>query len=261
MDKCHEGNPQDAGANTISVDSPDFRQLSRESRTPSRTWTEAPRRKRKLTRGEQARVAPIHTILLTMWPTLALRKRVTLVSGFFFAGVHAGATPAFSYAFSKLLSTFYIRENSSKMAFSWSICVLAVAILDSVASYMMHYQLESCGQAWTDYLRIEALRRIIDQPRAWFDRDINGRSKLIESLGRNAEEMRNLIGRFAGYVFVTFVMMILAISWSLILCWKLTLVAAASAPLLYALTRFFEAVSGKWENKSNEASEAAAPSL
>ena len=231
----------------------------RDSRMLTRTVKKkrvTPARRRRLTKDEKAgRIAPARKILMTVWPTLHWRKRVTLICGFLFAAMHAGGTPAFSWVFSKLLATFFLTSNRSQMALKWSLSVLGVAIVDAIASYLMHYLLESCGQAWIDSLRIQALRRILDQPRAWFDRDKNKLTKLTECLDRNAEEMRNLVGRFAGFGFVAITMMLMAIIWSLALCWKLTLVGLASGPFLYAVTRSFEATSGKWESKSNDAGE------
>lgn len=236
----------------------DSRPLSNSHSNRTRSKSITPQQRQKTTKSERTRrVAPIQKILMTVWPTLTWSKRFTLVCGFFFAAIHAGATPAFSYLFSKLLGTFFLMENRSKMALTWSLSVLGVAVVDSIASFAMHYLLESCGQAWIDNLRIEALRRILDQPRAWFDKDKNNQSRLSSCLDRNAEEMRNLVGRFAGFIFVAVTMMVLAVVWSLVLCWKLTLVGLASAPYLYGVTRAFEAISGKWECKSNDAGEAA----
>lgn len=234
------------------------RRLSKGSLNLIRRKTTTPRQEQEPFKAKSPhRVAPIQKILRTVWPTLTWRERVILVCGFFFAAIHAGATPAFSYLFSKLLATFFLLENRSRMALTWSLSVLGVAVVDSIASFAMHYLLESCGQAWIDSLRIEALRRILDQSRAWFDKDKNSQSRLTSCLDRNAEEMRNLIGRFAGFIFVAVTMMGLAVVWSLVLCWKLTLVGLASAPFLYWVTRAFETISGKWESKSNDASEAA----
>lgn len=233
------------------------RRISQEHSGGSATDLGASMNERKMAKRQPARLASIRTILLTVWPNLKLRERFTLVCGFFFAGVHAAAIPTFSYMFSKLLSTFYISENRAQLALTWSLYVLAVALVDCGASYMMHYLLEYCAQAWVDALRVKAMARVLDQPRSWFDKAINSRTKLIECLDRNAEEMRNLVGRFAGYVFVAMIITILAVTWSLVLSWKITLVAVACAPVLYALTRWFEAVNGEWENKSNEAGEVA----
>ncbi|KAL8692733.1 MAG: hypothetical protein Q9218_002292 [Villophora microphyllina] len=203
-------------------------------------------------------LAPIKKILFTVWPTLSWRHRLSLIGGFFCAAVHAGATPVFSWVFSKLLSTFFLPTNRSKEALKWSLSVLGVGGGDAVATYFMHYLLESCGQVWVDCLRTEAMKRIIDQPRAWFDRDKNSVSSLIECLDRNAEEMRNLLGRFAGFMFVVVIMLLTALIWSLVVCWKLTLVGLAAAPFMYTVTKSYQAVSGRWEDRSNEAGTASA---
>jgi ATP-binding cassette subfamily B (MDR/TAP) protein 1 len=205
-------------------------------------------------RQDPHRIAPIKEILYTVWPALTWKKRVVLVCGFVCAAIHAVATPMFSWVFAKLLGTFFLPPNErSRMALNWSLSVLGVAIGDSIASYYMHYLLEQCGQAWIDTLRVIAMKRILDQPREWFDRDMNSLTELTECLDRNAEEMRNLLGRFAAFVFVAFVMLTMAVVWSLVLCWKLTLVGLASAPFMYTITQMFETVSGKWEGKSNDA--------
>ncbi|MCJ1400530.1 hypothetical protein MMC11_003736 [Xylographa trunciseda] len=202
-------------------------------------------------------LSSLQTILSTVWPRLTRKHRVVLIFGFLAALIHAGATPVFSWVFSKLLGTFFLTVGRSQQALIWSMSVLGVAVGDAIASYFMHYLLEICGQAWVDSLRVEAMKRILDQPRSWFDRDKNNLSTLTECLDRNAEEMRNLVGRFAGFAFVAVTMMSISCVWSLVICWKLTLVGLATAPLLYGITRGFEAVSGNWENKCNDASETA----
>ncbi|KAL8918630.1 MAG: hypothetical protein Q9172_005346 [Xanthocarpia lactea] len=204
------------------------------------------------------RIAPIKKILLTVWPTLTWKHRPLLLGGFFCAAIHAAGTPVFSFVFSKLLATFFQPANREREALKWSLSVLAVGIGDATASFFMHYLLEACGQVWVDNLRIESMKRIIDQPRSWFDKDKNSVSNLTECLDRNAEEMRNLLGRFAGFMFVVVMMLFMALVWSLVVCWKLTLVGLASAPFIYMITRLYQAVSGKWEGRSNEAGTAAA---
>jgi ATP-binding cassette subfamily B (MDR/TAP) protein 1 len=69
--------------------------------------------------------------------------------------------------------------------------------------------------------------------------------------------MRNLVGRFAGFVLVAVCMMVIACIWCLIVCWKLTLVGLATTPVVYGITHAFELVSSRWETKSNDAGEAA----
>ena len=213
-----------------------------------------------LSRSTQRKeAASIKAILSTVWPTLTWLQRFILVTGFLCATVHAAATPVFSWLFSKLLTALFLHESTrrSRQALQWSLSVLGVAIVDSVASYLMHNLLEYCSQVWIDASRVEALNRILNQPRSWFEVDENSPTILTECLDRNAEEMRNLLGRFAGFSFVAVMMMMIGVLWSLVLSWKFTLVGLASAPILYALTRSFEYVSGKWEDKSNDRGSAA----
>ena len=215
-------------------------------------------KQRRATHVSEAReLSSLKEILGTIWPRLTTQRRVILLLGFGSAFVTAALTPVFSWVFSNLVQTFYA-TNGSQEAKKWSLAMLGVAVADASASYSMHYLLETCGQAWIDSLRINAMERIIDQPRSWFDRDKNNTASLTECLDRNAEEMRNLLGRFAGFVFVAVTMVIISITWSLIVSWKLTCVALSSAPFVYGVTRGFESVSGKWERRSNEAGEAAA---
>lgn len=205
------------------------------------------------------RVPPIKKIMMTIWPALTWGERMILSLGFLCAAVHAAATPIFSWVFSKLLATLYLADHSerSRMALQWSLTVLGIAVVDSSAAFSMHFLLEYCGQAWIDTLRIEAFKRILDQPRSWFAKEENCVSRLTECLDRNAEDMRNLLGRFAGYVAVAITMVTVAIIWSLILSWKLTLIGLASAPFIYVVTRTFETISSHWETKSNDAATSA----
>ena len=216
------------------------------------------RKQRSVTHASETReLSSIKEILSTVWPRLTRKERLSLVFGFGAATVTAIAIPMFSWVLSKLLQTLYAREASEE-AMKWSLVLLGIAIADAVSSFLMHYLLEICGQAWIDSLRIAAVERIIDQPRSWFDGDKNNTSSLTDCLDRNAEEMRNLLGRFAGFVYVGVTMMIIAITWSFITSWKLTLVGLSAAPVVWAVTRGFEVVNGKWESRSNEAGEAAA---
>lgn len=232
------------------VKSTSSRPLSMASVMAARTHKQKSRLS-KMTRDDQ--VAPLKRIFMTIWPTLSWQNRFILVVAFIAATIHAAATPTFSFLFAKLLATFYLADKSqrSHQALTWSLSVLGVAFVDSITTYSMHYLLEYCGQIWTDSIRAEAFKRILDQPRSWFDSDKNSLMSLTGCLERNAEEMRNLLGRFAGPVYVAIIMTSMAVIWSLIISWKLTLVGLASSPYIYIVSRAYETVSGRWENKSN----------
>ncbi|PWY86053.1 P-loop containing nucleoside triphosphate hydrolase protein [Aspergillus heteromorphus CBS 117.55] len=185
-------------------------------------------------------------IMLTILPNLTPRQRLLLVIGCLSTLGHSMATPIFSYCLSELLETFYDRKTSASR---WALAVLGVSIGDGVVSFSMHYLLELCGQAWVDCLRKKSFQRILDQPRKWFEEAGNESSQLTACLNQSAEEMRNLIGRFGGYVLVATTVTVVAILWSLVVCWKLTLVAVACGPVIYAITRGFERTNGLWERR------------
>ncbi|KAJ5811972.1 hypothetical protein N7474_008273 [Penicillium riverlandense] len=215
------------------------------------------RRRSMKAKGRHARrrngMTSLTRIMSTIGPSLAIRERVILFFGFVSALAHASATPIFSYCLSKLFSTFHAGSNSAHLTMTWSLAVLGVSFGDGLASFFMHYFLELCGEAWMDKLRNTAFQRILNQPRAWFDKEGNASSKLTVCLDQNGEDMRNLIGRFAGFVVVAAAITVMSIIWSLIACWKLTLVALSCGPIIYVITRGFEETNGLWERRCNEA--------
>lgn len=200
--------------------------------------------------------ASLSTVFGSVWHALAWRERVFLVLGLFASVVVGAATPTFGWLFSQLLKTFYSPENRTALAHKWALSMLASAVIDGCASYMSHYFLEHSGQAWINSLRVESLRRILAQPKSWFDKPRNAPARLTECLDRDAEEMRNILGRFIGLAITIVTMFSVSVIWAFIIDWKLTLVSLASAPVMYAITRVFHWSSGKWEAKCNQACEA-----
>lgn len=201
--------------------------------------------------SKERHITSLRQIMLTIIPSLTARQRIYLSIGCLCTVGHACATPVFSYCLSALLQTFYDTHSS---AMKWALIVLAVSIGDGLVSYYMHYFLELCGQAWVDHLRKQAFRRVLDQPKKWFEEDENSPSQLTTCLGQDAEEMRNLVGRFGGFVLLAVAISVMAIIWSLAVCWKLTLIALACGPVIYTITRGFEATNGLWETRCNKAS-------
>jgi ATP-binding cassette subfamily B (MDR/TAP) protein 1 len=197
-------------------------------------------------------------IFKTLWPSLGRTAKVWLVLGFWGATVHAVGTPIFAFFISKLLATYTAPGGDPKGALLWSMMVIVIAFIDATHTYMFRILLEVVSQAWVDYLRADAYGRILDQNREFFEIEQNAVSRLTEGLDRNAEEMRNLIGRFAALAWVAITMIAVTIVWSLITSWKITLIALAVSPYIWIVTQAFAAVSDKWEHLSNNASEVAA---
>lgn len=198
----------------------------------------------------------LRKIFATIWPSLNITNRFLLVVGFTAAFLHAAATPAFSFALARLLHSFFNPNNPPSQATKWSLVVLGISILDALNSYLMYYLFESVAQTWVDVLRNKSLARILDQPRVWFDENPAG--TITADIEKNAEEMRDLLGRFAGHTFVGTLMILIGITWSFTVSWELTFVGVAIAPVMYAMTRGFAWASDKWERKSNEAAKVVA---
>lgn len=204
--------------------------------------------------SKQQNITSIMSIMKTIIPSLTVGQRFLLLLGFVCALGHASATPLFSFCMSQLFATFYDKNTN---AITWCLAVLGVAIGDATVSFFMHYLLELCGEAWVGFLRKKAFRRVLNQPQQWFEEEANSLTKLVACLDQNGEDMRNLVGQFAGFVLVAATIAVFAVIWSLVSCWKLTLVALACGPVIYAITRGFERTSGLWERRCNEASRAA----
>lgn len=197
--------------------------------------------------------ASFSEIFKTVWPTLTFNGRIVMVIGFVSAFLVAAATPAFALVFSKLAGTFYILENQQAEARKWGLAMVGIAIGDGLSTYCCHFGLEYTGQMWVNALRVEALKRVLDQPRSWFQQRENATSRISECLDRNGEEMRNLIGRFLGTAFTVFWMLSISIVWAFIVSWRLALISVVGAPVMYLITRIFNYVSTKWEENCNEA--------
>lgn len=194
-------------------------------------------------------------IFRTLWPSLNWREKALLLIGFWGATVHAVCTPAFAYVVSKLLGTYTVPAGQKNDSLLYAMIVLVIAFVDGFHSYLYRMILECISQAWVDFIRAGAFGRILDQEREFFEKQENDTSRLTQSLDRNAEEMRNLVGRFAAMVWIAALMVIVTIVWSLASQWKLTLIALCICPYIWGSLRIFAAVSEKWEHRCNDAAE------
>lgn len=195
-------------------------------------------------------------IFSTVWPVLTRKGRIIFLFGFVAAFLVAACTPTFAYVFARLLGVFYLpRDERAGQATKWALSLLGIATVDGLACFTTHYLLEYTGQSWITLLRLEALKRILSQPKSWFDEENNSPSQLSQCLDRNAEEMRNLVGRFAGLVFTVIWMLGITVVCAFIISRKLTLVALGCAPVVYLITRMFHIVSSKWEDRCNKRAE------
>ncbi|ROV95924.1 hypothetical protein VSDG_05129 [Cytospora chrysosperma] len=195
-------------------------------------------------------------ILGTVWPMLDKPDRIRAILGLVSCLIAAACNPAFAYVFAQLLAAFWApAAEMTSAGRKWAIRLTIIAAADGAATFTAHYLLQCAGQAWVTALRIEALKRILSQPKQWFDKPRHAPSRIVEVLDRNAEEMRNLVGRFVPIVLIVAGMIFSGLIWALVISWRLTLVTLASGPAVYAATRGSASVSAKWEARCNAMAE------
>ncbi|KAK4545551.1 hypothetical protein LTR36_002901 [Oleoguttula mirabilis] len=194
-------------------------------------------------------------ILGTVWPNIDRSAKGILLFGFYGCTVHAVASPLFSYVLSKLIGTYAIPGGDKHKQLVYSMAILGIAVTDAAHTWLERFLLGCVGQLWVDSVRDHAFQRILDQPKAFFDQDENSISRLTDSLDRNPEAMRDLLGNFAGLVYVGVLMCAVSVGWALSTQWKMSLIALAVGPYILGVTRLFSTVSGKWEARSNDAVE------
>lgn len=194
-------------------------------------------------------------ILTTVWPSIDLRTRIVFFIGAWGATVHSVNPPVFSFVLSKLLQTYAAPGGSKQKQLIYSMIMLGLAVVDGAHTYLSHACMEYVAQRWVDRVRAEAIHRILDQPRAFFDKEENSVSRLGGNLDRNAEEMRNLIGRFSSMIWNIIIMCSVSMIWATATQWKMTLIALTAAPFIFLATKCYASVSEKWEGLSNTAAE------
>lgn len=199
---------------------------------------------------------PIRKILATVWPILDKANRLRLVLGIVACIVAAACNPVFSYVFAQLVAAFWAPPAEMRASGqAWAIRLTIVGAADGLATFSAFYLMQHAGQAWVTSLRVEALKRILSQPKQWFDVHTHSPSRLADVLDADAEEMRNLVGRFVPIIMIVVTMMVGGLIWALVVSWRLTLVTLASAPAVYAATQAIGSVSGKWEARCNAMAE------
>ncbi|OTA87178.1 hypothetical protein M434DRAFT_15587 [Hypoxylon sp. CO27-5] len=204
---------------------------------------------------ERTEALSLLSIYKTVWPCLAVNEKIYLLIGFLMCIIVAGSVPAFSVVFANLLAVLYSSGDRMASGKKWALYLLLIAFVGGVSTFLSQYLMQWAGQAWVNALRMQAFNKILRQPKGWFDEPKHSAMRINECMDRNAEEMRNLIGRFAPLLLVVIIMICSTIVWALAISWRLTLVSLGSAPLLIAATKGYAYVSQKWETRCNKAIE------
>ncbi|KAK4032061.1 hypothetical protein C8A01DRAFT_20815, partial [Parachaetomium inaequale] len=201
-------------------------------------------------RGRQ--LLSLTAILKTVWPTLDKTGKMQLVLGILLCLVIAASNPVFSF-FANLIGQFWIVEGQESSVSKWAGLLAAVAVIDASATFFGYFLMERVAQKWVNTLRAEAVKRILGQPRSWFDKASHSPARITQCLDRNAEEVHKLVGMFVPILLTITAMILASLIWALAIQWDLTLVTLAGLPAAVAAARANSLVSDKWEAVCDEA--------
>lgn len=198
------------------------------------------------------RTLPIRRVLWTIWPHLDRGKRWLFLVALLLCMAHAAVTPVFAFVLSRLIGTYGTGKTGEHDALIYAMSIIALSALDAVCVFCMHISLEQVGQAWIDDIRRVVSIRILHQAKDFYFHDGNSAQLLAQSLDRDADEMRNILGRFLSLAIVATTMIIASLTWALAVQWKLTLITLAAAPYVWLVSKLYGSVNARWEAKSAE---------
>jgi hypothetical protein len=191
---------------------------------------------------------------LTIWQMLKTAPKClnawqnTLMFIGFVATIGNGAaTPAFGFTLSQLMANIFNPNTSQRVTLFWALAVLGVAAFDGVTTYLKTYLLESSAEKWVYRSRKEGIKRILKQDCEWFLRNEGQPSIVAARLINSGEEMRPILGRFAGNLLNSITMLGLGTIWALVVGWELTLVGLALAPIIFFATKAYVAICEKFQ--------------
>ena len=193
--------------------------------------------------------------LKTLWPALGVLHKIVCILGSLTCLIGSAATPAFGFCLGHLLSAMWSSGDKAAEGRKWALYLLAIAFVDGICRGGGRYLMESVAQAWVDNIRVEALKRILQQPISWFDDKSNSPSRISEALERSPEEMRSIVGRFVPIVLTVAGTVSIAVIWAMATSWRLTLVVLAPLPVVFGAVKGYAAVNTKWEAKCNDGAE------
>ncbi|KAH6623211.1 P-loop containing nucleoside triphosphate hydrolase protein, partial [Chaetomium tenue] len=199
------------------------------------------------------RLPSLTAILTTVWPTLDMVGKGQLILGLMLCLVISASNPVFSYFFANLVGEFWITEGEESSVSLWAGLLAVIAVVDASATFFGYFLMEKVAQKWVNTLRAEAIKRILSQPRPWFDKPNHSPARITQCLDRNAEEMRKLVGMFVPILLTITAMILASLIWALAIRWDLTLVTLAGLPVAMAAARANSLVSDKWEAICEEA--------
>ncbi|KAJ1025207.1 hypothetical protein NDA16_002711 [Ustilago loliicola] len=128
------------------------------------------------------------------------------------------------------------RADQSDTVLKWCLLVLLIALLQGVFSFIRFLLTEVLADEWLYRLRSCSYRNVVAQDRTFFDRPNNSAASICQSIVKDGDDARNLVGQIIGQLALITSMIVLGIVWAMVVGWKLTLAGVAFGPVFLAAT-------------------------
>ncbi|SOV01698.1 related to STE6 - ABC transporter [Ustilago sp. UG-2017a] len=181
----------------------------------------------------RTKVPTVRQVWSILWRTVP--SRAWLLVGIVMCVMTGTLTPIFSYILAQLLSTMG-RPDQNSTVLKWSLLVLLIALLQGIFSFIRYLLMEVLADEWLYRLRRCSYRNIVAQDRTFFDKRNNSAARICQSIVKDGDDARNLVGSIIGQLALITSMITLGIVWAMVVGWKLTLAGVAFGPVFLAAT-------------------------
>lgn len=178
------------------------------------------------------------------FPTIP--NKFLLGVGLFCAIGHGVSTPVWSFFLAKLMAIVGGGGTDPSLTM-WGLVLLAVSAAQALVSWTQEYTLFRISAIWSGIIRDKAFSNVLNQDKGWFDESANSPARLVQSLIKDADDMRQIVASIMGKIAVFVSMVGLGIIWAFVVDWRLTLVGIALAPLFAIMMLLQDTLVGKAE--------------
>jgi ATP-binding cassette subfamily B (MDR/TAP) protein 1 len=188
-----------------------------------------------------------------------------MLLGLFWSIICGGGNPTQALFFAKLILILalsgtpgYPKEETLHDANFWNLMYLMLGIVQFLAFSIQGWAFAYCSERLIHRVRNDAFRTMLRQDIAFFDKDENTAGALTSFLSTETTHIAGLSGVTLGTLLTVITTLVAALTLSIAIGWKLSLVVASTVPILLGcgFARFW--VLARFQNRSKKAYESSA---
>ncbi|XBW35787.1 hypothetical protein QEN19_001359 [Hanseniaspora menglaensis] len=130
----------------------------------------------------------------------------------------------------------------------WCLVVIAIAVLDGIATLLKNFLLQYVAEYWIMNLRYSCFKIILSNQLTWFSFALNRPSEIAAILMNDLRDMRILVSQFMVVVVSIISVTLCGLIWALCSGWKLSLVGLSMVPLYIMTTIIYSSLLQTLEN-------------